>query len=104
MNFNPEGGFNFLEQPEEMNFNSEGFNFLEQPEEMNFNPEGGFFLEQPKEMNFNSEGGFNFLEQYPQYSPYFFIDSPYDDQQNISQEQMMISNEFNRDPLFNIFS
>ncbi|CAB4444355.1 unnamed protein product [Rhizophagus irregularis] len=105
MNFNPEGGFNFFEQPEEMNFNPEGFNFLEQPEEINFNPEGGFnFLEQSKEMNFNSEGGFNFLEQYPQYSPYFFIDSPYNAQQNISQEQMMISNEFNRDPLFNIFS
>ncbi|CAB4491335.1 uncharacterized protein OCT59_026808 [Rhizophagus irregularis] len=103
MNFNSEG-FNFLDQPEEMNFNSEGFNFLEQPEEMNFNPEGGFFLEQPKEMNFNSEGGFNFLEQYSQYSPYFFIDSLYNAQENISQEQM---NEFiplNRDPLFNIFS
>jgi hypothetical protein len=63
-----------------------------------------FFLEQPKEMNFNSVGGFNFFEQSSQYSPHFFIDSPYNTQQSISQEQMMIANgfiPFNCDPLFN---
>ncbi|GES78072.1 mating-type HMG-box protein MAT1-2 [Rhizophagus clarus] len=63
-----------------------------------------FFLEQPKEMNFNSDGGFNFFEQSSQYSPYFFIDSPYNTCQDISQEQLMITNgfiPFNCDPMFN---